>query len=176
MTALAPTWLRYSITPRPDLVTKFPGEDGTCSPFFFFTVFFNFQPGSNFIVFWKVGRFPQSTWKLKVFELQAFFKQGSFSALGSYSKTGLQDYPTLSQFHLLVVLYLHWCLWRFYLSFILFLSQLEFPFLLTIILTRSISSSLTSSSLSNINMFWNLTLLLQQYQVPFYGSKKFLLW
>ena len=131
--------------------------------------------GSNFIVFWKVERFPSEHLEIKSIWTPGILQKWSFSALGSYSKTGLQDYPTLSQFHLLVVLSLHWCLWRFYLSFILFLSQLEFPFLLTIISTSSISSSLTSSSLSNINMFWNLTLLLQQYQVPFYGSKKFLL-
>ena len=145
-------------------------EDGTCSPFLFFTVFFNFQPGSNFIVFWKVGRFPQSTWKLKVFELQAFFKQGSFSALGSYSKTGLQDYPTLSQFHLIEVLYLHRCLWRFYSSFISFLTynninKLDiFIFIFVSVPNESLTSSSSSSALSNINMIWNVTLLLQLQQ------------
>ena len=132
--------------------------------------------GSNFIVFWKVEWFPSEHLEIKSIWTPGILQKWSFSALGSYSKTGLQDYPTLSQFHLLEVLYLHWCLWRFYLSFILFLSQFEFPFLLTIISTSSISSSLTSSSFSNINMFWNLTLLLQQYQVHFYGSKFLYCW
>ena len=59
---LAPTILKYSITSRLDRMTSSGDRKcvaGICSQFFFFTLFlFNFQPGRNFRVFWKAGRFP----------------------------------------------------------------------------------------------------------------------